>query len=47
MINKDVSSNHHPKLAHNQATGGVGIVLLECTHLDYRDGRIVNANVAE
>ena len=41
----------NPKLAHSQAiggmVGGIGMALLEGTHLDYRDGRIVNANMAD
>jgi len=27
--------------------GGIGMALLEGTHLDYRDGRIVNANMSD
>jgi xanthine dehydrogenase YagR molybdenum-binding subunit len=41
----------NPKLAHSQAiggmVGGIGMALLEGTHLDYRDGRIVNANLSD
>lgn len=41
----------NPKLAHSQAiggmVGGLGIALLEATHLDRRDGRIVNANTSD
>lgn len=41
----------NPKLAHSQAiggmVGGIGMALLEATHLDHRDGRIVNANMAD
>lgn len=41
----------NPKLAHSQAiggmVGGIGMALLEGTHLDYRDGKIVNANLAD
>ncbi|MET0701249.1 MAG: xanthine dehydrogenase family protein molybdopterin-binding subunit [Mycobacterium sp.] len=41
----------NPKLAHSQAIGGmvagIGMALLEGTELDYRDGRIVNANMAD
>jgi xanthine dehydrogenase YagR molybdenum-binding subunit len=41
----------NPKLAHSQAiggmVGGIGMALLEGTHLDYRDGRIVNANMSD
>jgi xanthine dehydrogenase YagR molybdenum-binding subunit len=41
----------NPKLAHSQAiggmVGGIGMALLEGTHLDFRDGRIVNANLAD
>jgi xanthine dehydrogenase YagR molybdenum-binding subunit len=41
----------NPKLAHSQAIGGmvagIGMALLERTLLDYRDGRIVNANMAD
>ena len=28
-------------------TGGIGMALLEATQLDYRDGRIVNANLSD
>jgi xanthine dehydrogenase YagR molybdenum-binding subunit len=41
----------NPKLAHSQAIGamvmGIGMALLEGTQLDYRDGRIVNANMSD
>lgn len=41
----------NPLLAHSQAiggmVGGIGMALLEGTHLDHRDGRIVNANMAD
>lgn len=41
----------NPKLAHSQAiggmVGGIGMALLERTELDYRDGRIVNANMSD
>jgi xanthine dehydrogenase YagR molybdenum-binding subunit len=41
----------NPMLAHSQAVGGmvggIGMALLEGTHLDYRDGRIVNANMSD
>jgi xanthine dehydrogenase YagR molybdenum-binding subunit len=41
----------NPKLAHSQAiggmVGGIGMALLEGTHLDHRDGRIINANLAD
>jgi xanthine dehydrogenase YagR molybdenum-binding subunit len=41
----------NPKLAHSQAiggmVGGIGMALLEATELDYRDGRIVNANMSD
>jgi len=41
----------NPKLAHSQAiggmVGGIGMALLEDTHLDHRDGRIVNANMSD
>ncbi|WP_123027101.1 xanthine dehydrogenase family protein molybdopterin-binding subunit [Mycolicibacterium stellerae] len=41
----------NPKLAHSQAiggmVGGISMALLEGTHLDYRDGRIVNANMSD
>jgi xanthine dehydrogenase YagR molybdenum-binding subunit len=41
----------NPKLAHSQAIGGmvagIGMTLLEGTQLDHRDGRIVNANMAD
>ena len=40
-----------PKLAHSQAIGGmvagIGWSLLEGTVLDHRDGRVVNANMAD
>ncbi|WP_326759004.1 xanthine dehydrogenase family protein molybdopterin-binding subunit [Streptomyces phaeochromogenes] len=40
-----------PKLADSQAigamTGGIGAALLEHTTIDHRDGRIVNANLAD
>lgn len=41
----------NPKLAHSQALGGmvwgIGMALLEDSHVDPRDGRIVNANLAD
>jgi xanthine dehydrogenase YagR molybdenum-binding subunit len=41
----------NPKLAHSQAiggmVGGIGMALLEGTNVDYRDGRIVNANMSD
>jgi xanthine dehydrogenase YagR molybdenum-binding subunit len=41
----------NPKLAHSQAiggmVGGIGMALLEGTHVDHRDGRIVNANMSD
>ena len=41
----------NPMLAHSQAiggmVGGIGMALLESTELDHRDGRIVNANMAD
>jgi xanthine dehydrogenase YagR molybdenum-binding subunit len=41
----------NPKLAHSQAIGamvmGTGMALLEGTQLDYRDGRVVNANMSD
>ena len=41
----------NPKLAHSQALGGmvwgIGMALLEHSHVDHRDGRIVNANIAD
>jgi xanthine dehydrogenase YagR molybdenum-binding subunit len=41
----------NPKLAHSQAiggmVGGIGMALLEGTLLDYRDGRVVNANMSD
>jgi xanthine dehydrogenase YagR molybdenum-binding subunit len=41
----------NPMLAHSQAiggmVGGMGAALLEATELDHRDGRIVNANMAD
>jgi len=40
-----------PKLAHSQAlsgmVAGIGMALLEGTRIDHRDGRIVNANMAD
>jgi xanthine dehydrogenase YagR molybdenum-binding subunit len=47
----DVGRIINPKLAHSQAiggfVGGIGMALLEGTRLDYRDGRIVNANMVD
>jgi hypothetical protein len=44
-------TDHHPRLAHSQAIGamvmGIGMALLEGTQLDYRDGRVVNANMSD
>ncbi len=41
----------NPKLAHSQALGGmtqgIGMALLESAETDYRDGRIVNANLSD
>ena len=41
----------NPKLAHSQAlsgmTQGIGMALLESSETDYRDGRIVNANLSD
>jgi xanthine dehydrogenase YagR molybdenum-binding subunit len=41
----------NPKLADSQAiggmVGGIGMALLEATHLDHRDGRILNANMSD
>jgi xanthine dehydrogenase YagR molybdenum-binding subunit len=41
----------NPKLAHSQALGGmtqgIGMTLLESAETDYRDGRIVNANLSD
>jgi xanthine dehydrogenase YagR molybdenum-binding subunit len=41
----------NPRLAHSQAIGamvmGIGMALLEGTQLDYRDGRVVNANISD
>jgi xanthine dehydrogenase YagR molybdenum-binding subunit len=41
----------NPLLAHSQAIGamvmGTGMALLEGTQLDYRDGRVVNANMSD
>ncbi|MGE0220087.1 xanthine dehydrogenase family protein molybdopterin-binding subunit [Mycolicibacterium sp.] len=41
----------NPLLARSQAIGGmvmgIGAALLEATHLDHRDGRIVNANMSD
>jgi xanthine dehydrogenase YagR molybdenum-binding subunit len=47
----DVGRVINPKLAHSQAiggmVGGIGMALLEGTSLDYRDGRVVNANMSD
>ncbi|MFF1344150.1 molybdopterin cofactor-binding domain-containing protein [Streptomyces sp. NPDC058290] len=47
----DVGRVVSPKLAHSQAiggmVGGIGIALLEGTVTDHRDGRIVNASLAD
>ena len=41
----------NPRLAHSQALGGmtqgIGMALLESGEIDYRDGRIVNANLSD
>jgi xanthine dehydrogenase YagR molybdenum-binding subunit len=41
----------NPRMAHSQAiggmVGGVGMALLEQTHIDRRDGRIANASIAD
>lgn len=41
----------NPKLAHSQAiggmVGGIGMALLEAGEVDYRDGRVVNANLSD
>jgi xanthine dehydrogenase YagR molybdenum-binding subunit len=41
----------NPRMAHSQAiggiVGGIGMALLEQTRIDGRDGRIVNANIAD
>lgn len=41
----------NPRLAHSQAIGGmvwgIGMALLEDSHIDHRDGRIVNANFSD
>jgi xanthine dehydrogenase YagR molybdenum-binding subunit len=41
----------NPKLAHSQAiggmVGGIGMALMEGTVLDYRDGRVLNANLSD
>ncbi|WP_410611285.1 xanthine dehydrogenase family protein molybdopterin-binding subunit [Amycolatopsis sp. lyj-109] len=41
----------NPKLAHSQALGGmvagIGMALLEGTTVDHRDGRVMNANLAD
>jgi xanthine dehydrogenase YagR molybdenum-binding subunit len=41
----------NPKLAHSQALGGmiqgIGMALLESGETDYRDGRLVNANLSD
>jgi len=47
----DIGRVVSPKLAHSQAIGGmvagIGMALLESTVTDHRDGRIVNANMAD
>ncbi|WP_406351916.1 xanthine dehydrogenase family protein molybdopterin-binding subunit [Streptomyces sp. NBC_00658] len=47
----DVGRVISPKLAHSQAiggmVGGIGMALLEGTYTDHRDGRIVNASLAD
>ncbi|MFD4322580.1 xanthine dehydrogenase family protein molybdopterin-binding subunit [Streptomyces sp. NPDC058548] len=47
----DVGRVISPKLAHSQAVGGmvggIGMALLEGTAVDHRDGRIVNASLAD
>jgi len=47
----DAGTIINPKLAHSQAigamVGGIGMALLEGTVTDHRDGRIVNANLAD
>ncbi|WP_433578382.1 xanthine dehydrogenase family protein molybdopterin-binding subunit [Nocardia brasiliensis] len=47
----DVGRVINPKLAHSQAiggmVGGIGMALLEGTVVDYRDGRVVNANMSD
>ncbi|RJQ81774.1 xanthine dehydrogenase family protein molybdopterin-binding subunit [Pseudonocardiaceae bacterium YIM PH 21723] len=47
----DIGRVVNPKLAHSQAigglVGGIGMALLESTARDHRDGRIVNANMAD
>ncbi|MFJ2826536.1 xanthine dehydrogenase family protein molybdopterin-binding subunit [Streptomyces sp. NPDC087263] len=47
----DVGRVISPKLAHSQAlggmVGGIGMALLEGTRTDHRDGRIVNASLAD
>jgi xanthine dehydrogenase YagR molybdenum-binding subunit len=41
----------NPKLAHSQALGGmtqgIGMALLESSEMDFRDGRVVNANLSD
>jgi xanthine dehydrogenase YagR molybdenum-binding subunit len=41
----------NPRLAHSQAIGGmvwgIGMALLEDSHIDHRDGRIVNVNFSD
>ena len=41
----------NPRLANSQALGGmvwgIGMALLEDSHIDHRDGRIVNANLSD
>ncbi|RSS56921.1 xanthine dehydrogenase family protein molybdopterin-binding subunit [Streptomyces sp. WAC01280] len=47
----DVGRVISPKLAHSQAiggmVGGIGMALMEATVTDHRDGRIVNASLAD
>lgn len=41
----------NPRMAHSQAIGGmvqgIGMALLESAEIDYRDGRLVNANLSD
>ncbi|WP_020112814.1 xanthine dehydrogenase family protein molybdopterin-binding subunit [Rhodococcus sp. 114MFTsu3.1] len=41
----------NPRMAHSQALGGmtqgIGMALLESAEIDYRDGRLVNANLSD
>lgn len=47
----DIGRVVNPRLAHSQAiggmVGGIGMALLEAGHVDFRDGHVVNANMAD